>query len=349
MSLKISNTVMYNALVRKDNSFEGLFIAGVKTTGIFCKPTCTAKKPKKENVEFFRSTKDALSGGYRPCRICKPLEENGTAPAVIKKLLTELEENPAEKITDYKLTQKGIEPAKIRRWFMKNHGMTFHAFQRLMRINKAFGNIKSGGKVIEAAYNNGYDSLSGFNHSFKKAVRINPKESSYTDILTYERFQTPLGTMIAVASDKGIYLLEFCDRRMLETELKLLMKKFKAAILPGSNPHLKKLISQLGEYYKGKRKTFNVPLIPVGTDFQKNTWKVLMQIPYGETRSYKDQAIALGNPTAVRAVANANGMNKIAIIIPCHRVIGEDGHLTGYGGGLWRKKWLLDLERKNID
>jgi AraC family transcriptional regulator of adaptative response/methylated-DNA-[protein]-cysteine methyltransferase len=343
----LTENIMYKALLKKDESFEGQFIIAVKTTGIFCRPGCSAKTPKKENVEFFSSVKDALVSGYRPCKVCKPLERKGEVPAGIKKLLKEIENDPSTKITDFLLSNRGIDPASTRRWFIKNHGMTFHSFQRLIRINKAFGNIKNGEKVIEAAYGNGYESVSGFNHSFKKATKINPKESTYWNVFTYTRFQTPLGVMIAVASEDGIFLLEFCDRRMLESELKILRKKLKAPILPGMNSHLKDLIRQLEEYFEGKRKKFEIPLILTGTDFQKNSWNVLMNIPYGETRSYKDQARALGNPKGVRAAANANGMNKIAIIIPCHRVIGSDGHLTGYGGGLWRKKWLLDLEKRN--
>ncbi len=153
--------------------------------------------------------------------------------------------------------------------------------------------------------------------------------------------------MFACASSQGLCLLEFTDRRMLETEFKDLRKRLNAVILPGENPHLKETETQIKEYFQGKRKSFSVALHTPGTDFQQSVWKVLQNIPYGETRSYLEQATALGNPKAVRAVASANGHNRIAIIIPCHRVIGSDGKLVGYGGGLHRKKWLLDLERSN--
>jgi AraC family transcriptional regulator of adaptative response/methylated-DNA-[protein]-cysteine methyltransferase len=153
--------------------------------------------------------------------------------------------------------------------------------------------------------------------------------------------------MFAGATEQGICLLEFTDRRMLETELKSLAKLLNANILQGSNKHLELLKQQLDEYFEGKRKDFTVPLFTPGTEFQQSVWKILQTIPYATTRSYKKQAELLQRPKAVRAVANANGMNRISIIIPCHRVIGEDGSLTGYGGGLWRKKWLLDLEKQN--
>jgi AraC family transcriptional regulator of adaptative response/methylated-DNA-[protein]-cysteine methyltransferase len=133
---------------------------------------------------------------------------------------------------------------------------------------------------------------------------------------------------------------------MLETEFKQLTKLLNATIIQGDNPHFIQLLKQLDEYFEGKRKEFSIPLVTPGSAFQQSVWKELQNIPYGSTRSYKQQATALKNPDAIRAVANANGMNRISIIIPCHRVIGADGSLTGYGGGLWRKKWLLDLENE---
>lgn len=346
-NLFLSNDVMYKALLNRDHEFEGQFIVGVKTTGIFCRPSCTARKPKKENVEFFETTKAALASGYRPCKVCRPLEKSGEVPEEIKNILNEIESNPSEKITDYSLYKKGIEPNRVRRWFLKNHGMTFQAYQRLLRINNAFNDIKNGDKVIEAAFENGYDSLSGFQHSFKKATSINPSDSTLKPALSFMRFTTPLGPMMVAGNDDGICLLEFTDRRMLETELKQIQKHYKTAILPGKNKHFDEVKKQLGEYFEGKRKIFDVKLMTPGTNFQNEVWKVLQSIPYGQTRSYKAQAIMLGNVKAVRAVANANGDNRIAIIIPCHRVIGEDGKLVGYGGGLWRKQWLLNHERKN--
>ncbi|MBV2224621.1 MAG: methylated-DNA--[protein]-cysteine S-methyltransferase, partial [Cloacibacterium sp.] len=159
-----------------------------------------------------------------------------------------------------------------------------------------------------------------------------------------KRIETPLGTMYAAATDEGICMLEFTDRKMLETELKHLSKSLNANIIQGENSHFKILDEQLTEYFEGKRKEFTVPLQFVGSDFQKSVWEILMKIPYGETWSYAKQSEILGDSKKVRAVANANGMNKISILVPCHRVIGSDGNLTGYGGGIWRKQKLLELE-----
>ena len=339
---------MYKALVAKDVSYEGIFIAGVKTTGIFCRPTCPARKPKAENVEFFKTTKDAILKGYRPCKVCNPLEKLGETPEYIKKILEELNTNPSKKLKDWDLVQKGIEPSKIRRWFLKNHGITFHSYQRMFRINSAFKKIQNGESVTSVAFDTGYESLSGFTDSFKSVFGVSPSNSKDKQIINITRLETPLGTMFAGAVEQGICLLEFTDRKMLETELKSLAKLLNANILQGLNKHLELLKQQLEEYFGGKRKEFTIPLFTPGTEFQQSVWKTLRTIPYGSTRSYKQQAELLQRPEAVRAVANANGMNRISIIIPCHRVIGADGNLTGYGGGLWRKKWLLDLEKQNI-
>jgi AraC family transcriptional regulator, regulatory protein of adaptative response / methylated-DNA-[protein]-cysteine methyltransferase len=160
------------------------------------------------------------------------------------------------------------------------------------------------------------------------------------------KIDTPLGILIAGAVEDGICLLEFEDRKMLKAEYRFLEKYLQTTVEEGSSKHFRILVSQLNEYFSGKRKEFSVPLVTPGTDFQQIVWQELLKIPYGTTRTYLEQAEALGNPLSTRAVANANGMNRIAIIIPCHRVIGTDGSLTGYGGGLTRKKWLLDHERR---
>ncbi len=158
--------------------------------------------------------------------------------------------------------------------------------------------------------------------------------------------KTPLGEMIAGATDEGICLLEFVDRRMINTEFRDLERLLKSSFGKGENEHLINLLIQLNEYFRGVRKIFSVSLVTPGTQFQKAVWNELITIPFGTTRTYQEQAVALNRPDSVRAVANANGMNRISIVIPCHRVIGSDGNLTGYGGGLKRKKWLLDHEKR---
>ncbi len=339
------DNIMYNALVEKDSSFDGLFYVGVKTTGIFCRPACRARKPKKENVEFFKKAKDALASGYRPCKVCKPLEKPDHTPDYIGQILDELTLDPYKKFKEQDLRNRGIEPNTLRRWFMKHHGMTFHSYQRMLRINTAFKKIKNGESVSAAAFDSGYESLNGFNDSFREVFGTSPTGSLNKQLLDLTRIETLLGPMIACAGENGICLLEFTDRKMLETEFMHLAKRLNASISPGENEQFERLNHQLSEYFEGNRRQFDLPLHTPGSPFQQKVWKQLQTIPYGTTRTYKEQAEAIGKPDAVRAVANANGMNRIAIIIPCHRVIGSDGKLTGYGGGLWRKKYLLDFEK----
>jgi AraC family transcriptional regulator of adaptative response/methylated-DNA-[protein]-cysteine methyltransferase len=335
----------YDAIGTQDAyKHEGRFVTAVKTTGIFCRPTCRARKPKAENVVFYSTAQEALQNGFRPCKICKPMEKIDETPEYIKKLLSELHEHPYKRIKDYDLKQRNIEPNKIRRWFKKHHNITFHAYQRMLRINAAFNSIQNGRTVIESAFSSGYESLSGFNEGYKSIFGHSASHSNRKNIINIVRFTTPIGPMFGCATQQGVCLIDFTDRRMLETEFKELCKKLNAVILPGDNPHLEQARAELDEYFAGKRKQFTVSLDTPGTAFQKSVWEILKKIPYGETRTYKQQAIALGNPKAIRAVASANGHNRVGIIIPCHRVIGSDGSLVGYGGGLHRKQWLLNLE-----
>jgi AraC family transcriptional regulator of adaptative response/methylated-DNA-[protein]-cysteine methyltransferase len=340
---------MVDAFLRKDPEFEGIFFVGVKTTGIFCRPTCTAKKPKRENIEFFASSRESLLHGYRPCKICKPMQYAGDPPDWLKPVLDRTAGEAAVRLSDGELREMGVDPNRVRRWFKKHHGMTFQTYLRTRRLSEAFGRIKYGEKVIEAAFESGYESLSGFTDSFRKTVGFSPVNSRNQAMIVMTRILTPLGPMLAGASEYGICLLEFIDRRMLETQLKRIRRFFNAELIPGESRFFPALNREIDEYFAGTRREFSVPLSIAGTDFQKKVWNILMKIPYGETRSYMDQAVAMGSPRSVRAVAGANGDNAIGIIIPCHRVIGSDGKLVGYGGGLWRKKYLLDLEKGNPD
>ena len=335
---------LYTALLRRDSTFEGIFVVGVKTTGVFCRPTCRARMPKRENVEFFRSARDALLHGYRPCKICTPLEYAGTPPAWLRPLLDELYRSPGIKLKDSHLRERGLDPSRVRYWFKKQHGLTFQGFQRALRIGQAFGRIRHGEKVVETAFESGYQSLSGFADSFKRTADFAPSRSQSNHLIPTTRILTPLGPMLAGATDEGICLLEFVDRRMLETQLDRLSRRLHARIVPGSHRYFEILNKQLDEYFAGERRQFEIPLVLPGTEFQKKVWAGLQAIPYGCTRSYKQQAQWIGAPNAVRAVAKANGDNRIAILVPCHRVVGARGELVGYGGGLTRKDYLLKLE-----
>jgi len=342
----LDKNTMYQALVDKNSQYEGIFYAGVKTTGIFCRPTCTAKKPKIENVEFFSSVKEALDYGFRPCKVCKPLEPFGSTPDWLKYLLQKVNQDPGIRLSDIDLKKHDISPVRLRRWFKRHYGMTFHSYARALRINRAFGQIRHRNTVIEAAYENGYESLSGFTAAFKNKTGFPPAKSNSKQIISITRITTPIGPMLAGATSEGICLLEFTDRRMLETQFKRIKFLLNAELVPGENPFFSELQKQMDEYFNGIRKEFNLQCILPGTEFQVRVWNALQHIPYGTTSSYENQAAWIHQPTATRAVARANGDNRIAIIIPCHRVISKNGQLAGYGGGIWRKKYLLDLEAK---
>lgn len=338
----------YEAICRRDPEFVGIFLTAVKTTGIFCRPTCRARTPKRENVEFFETAQEAIRHGYRPCKVCKPMEPPSETPGFIRSLIEELQADPSTRFKAGDLRSRGIEPATVRRWFLRHHQMTFNAYQRMLRLNRAYHELAAGESVATTAFDSGYESLSGFGEGFRNAFGTAPSKAGEAAVIQLQRFSTPIGPMVACATDVGVCLCEFTDRRMLETEFADLRKRLGAVILPAhENPHLSQLEVELREYFEGTRKSFDVSLHTPTTPFRQRVWDELLTIPYGETRSYAEQAERIGKPTAVRAVASANGQNRIAIVIPCHRVIGADGSLTGYAGGLARKQWLLDHERRH--
>ncbi len=338
----------YQAVVDRDPHYEGLFIVAVKTTGIFCRPVCTARKPKIQNVEFFDTVDEAITRGYRACKVCKPLEDSGTEPQYIQTVLTRLKQDPHTKIKDNDLRSMGLEPNRVRRWFAKNYGLTFHDYQRKLKLNLAQEQLDSGKSVIQTAFDSGFDSLSGFNHRFQRIFGKSPTADGQQTVLHMTRIKTPLGPMFAAATDQGVCFLEFADRHNLQQSFEGLQRHLKGVLLPGEHPHLEQLEQEVDQYFSGYLKQFTVPLHLAGTNFQTKAWQTLLDIPYAQTWSYQQQAIAMQNQSAVRAVARANGQNRLAVIIPCHRVVGSDGKLRGYAGGLHRKKWLLEHEKSHF-
>ncbi|MEE9161422.1 MAG: methylated-DNA--[protein]-cysteine S-methyltransferase [Candidatus Neomarinimicrobiota bacterium] len=335
---------MSAAFLRHDPAFDGIFFTAVRTTGIFCKPTCRARKPRLRNVSFYATAQEALLAGYRPCKLCRPIDPPGKPPSWVQGLLSAVDADPSRSWRDRDLRRMNVNPVQARRWFKSNYGMTFHAYSRARRLGQALGQIKDGSSVIQAAYGQGYDSLSGFNDAFRKLVGASPTAVSPSTVIVLKRLATPLGLMLAAASHEALYLLEFMDRRSLQTSLLTLRRRAVATLLPGESPLHADLETQLDRYFQGQLSQFTLPLAPQGTLFQQEVWTALGDIPAGETRSYRELAEAIDRPGSVRAVARANGANPLAIVIPRRRVIGSDGHLTGYGGGLWRKRRLLELE-----
>jgi len=345
MTLLVPNRdEMVDAFLKSDASYDGLFYSAVRTTGIFCIPSCRARKPLPQNVEFFETAREALFSGYRPCKRCRPMESNGEAPEWLRPLLEAIEQDPRQRWRDAELKNLGLEPARVRRHFHSKYGMTFQAYMRARRLAAAFTQIRAGAPLDDAVFDSGYESHSGFRDAFERVFGCPPGQAGRAGCVTIAWIETPLGPMVAGATETGVCLLEFSDRRMLETQLARVRKWCGPAAVPGENDYTRELRAQVDAYFAGGQREFTVPLETRGTPFQEKVWAALRTIPYGETWSYADLAKSIGNPAAVRAVAKANGDNRISILIPCHRVIGSDGELTGYGGGLWRKRALLERE-----
>ena len=344
----LDHETLYQALQNRDTSLEGIFYFGVKTTGIFCRPGCSARTPKRENVSYFLSIQAAMQDGYRPCKVCNPLLQSGDVPEWLKLLLKAVEENPQSSYKDDDLRVMEIDPARVRRWFQKHHGITFHAYVKALRINRAFKKMKNEENVTTAAFDSGYESLSGFHAAFKNATGFSPSQSRQQSLVTITRISTPLGPMYAGASERGLCFLEFTDRKEIDDQIEKLQLSMKARFVQGRNDFLDQVETQLNEYFAAKRQNFDLALDVTGSIFQLQAWQALQEIPYGVTRSYQQQANIVGNAKAVRAIASANAKNHIAIVIPCHRVIAKDGGLAGFGGGIWRKKYLLDLESGSL-
>ncbi len=335
---------MFRALVDRDTQFDGLFFAAVTSTGIFCRPTCPARKPKPENVTYFASAKEAMYHGFRPCARCHPLERNSPTPSLVARLCRMIEEDPLRKIGEADLRQLGIDPSTARRQFQRHYGMTFHAYHRARRMGGALKAVRNHGSVVDAQLDHGYQSASGFWQAFTAVFGQPPAKADQLNCLFARWLETPLGAMLAIAGDRGLYLLEFVDRRGLQREIEVLRRRHRTAVVPGDNCHLERVNEALQGYFSGDQITFDLPIVMTGSEFECGVWRELQRIAPGEAISYAELAQRIDNPGAVRAVGRANGKNCIALAIPCHRVIGADGSLTGYAGGLWRKQWLLEHE-----
>jgi len=295
-------------------------------------------------LRIFKTAKEALFAFFRPCKRCKPLSHPNQVSQVIQTLVKAVEDHSEKRWKEEDFRQLSIDISTARRQFKKRFGTTFVEYARARRIGLAMKEIREGNTVLDAQLSAGYELSSGFRDAFSKIMGKVPS-SQHHRILYATWMDTKLGRMIAMGDEKALYLLDFVDRRTLEREIDLLRKKWKVAIIPGETDILKSIQTEVKNYFEGKSFEFKTPMQTIGSLFQKKVWEELKKIPVGETRSYLDIAKAIGLPTAYRAVANANGANKLGIIIPCHRVINHDGELGGYGGGIARKKWLLEHER----
>lgn len=339
---------LYRALLERDSSYDGQAYVCVSSTGVFCRLTCPARKPKQENCTFFASVGECLEAGFRACKRCHPLQPMALADPAIATLLAALEERPDYRWREGDIARMGFDLSTVRRSFKRQFGMTFLEMARLRRLRDGFETLAEGGAVIEGQLDAGFDSASAFRAAFSKLLGRAPGRLSSDPLLLADWVTTPLGDMIAVSSASQLHLLEFFDRKALPRELARLDGFAKGRLGIGQTDPSEQIKAELAAFFAGKSSAFQTPLAYHGSEFSGAVWDVLRQIPAGTTRSYSEIAAGLGRPSAVRAVARANGANQIALVIPCHRVIGADGALTGYGGGLWRKQKLLEIERQYV-
>ena len=314
-------------------------------SGSFCLPDCDQAPKRGPGTRPFESAREALAAGFRPCRHCSPLLTGIADPPWLVPLMSEVEADPGRRWHDHDLEMLGLDPDRVRRWFVANHGLTFHAYTRLRRLGAALMQIQLGEGVGQAVLASGFDSESGFREAFAQVFGNPPSAVDRESSIWINRVATPLGSMIVGVHDGGLCLLEFAERRMLDTQLKRLSRHMGRVFLPGEHPLMEMVRAELDAYFDGSLRAFSLPIQAPGTVFQESVWNALRGIPYGETRSYAQVAETIGQPEAVRAVGRANGDNRIAIVIPCHRVVGSGGEPVGYGGGIWRKEYLLAMEQ----
>jgi len=338
-----SRRTLLNAVARRDPAWDGLFIVAIKTTGIACRPTCPSRPAKPENRIFFSTLDDAIREGYRPCLRCKP-EQQSTEPGWWDTLVRFVDAAGTAKVSDATLATAGFDPVRVRRHCRREFGMTFHAWLRARRLAAAQQRLRDGASLDRVIIDSAWESHSGFREAFSRLVGAPPGRARGGEPVIAATVNTPLGTMVAAAVDEGIVLLEFGDIARLTQQAPSLRRWFDGPVVAGKHAHLTKLFAELAEYFAGTRREFTVPLVMRGSPFELGVWNALRKIPYGTTCSYADIARAVKNPKAVRAVGSANGRNRMAIIIPCHRVVNTGGKLGGYGGGLWRKVRLLEVE-----
>lgn len=338
---------LYAALLARDPAYEGRAWVGVTTTGIFCRLTCPARKPRPENCRWFADPAAATAAGFRPCRRCAPLGVaiDGGAGGAVGRLTAMLAADPARRWTEADLREAGFDPSTVRRAFRRRFGQSFLQMARRTRLRAGMQRLATGDAMIDAQLDAGFDSASGFRAAFAQLFGHPPHLLRGAAALRADWIDTPLGGMIAIADQTALHLLEFIDRKSLPEGLRRLSGLVGGRIGLGRSTITDLLEAELRQFFAGGLAAFSVPVQMHGTPFQCQVWQQLQQIPAGETRSYAQLATAIGQPTASRAVARANATNRLALVVPCHRVIGADGSLTGYAGGLWRKERLIQVER----
>lgn len=353
------------AVVGRDGQRDGTFVYAVTTTGVYCRPTCPSRRPHRQNVQFFAAPDAAEGAGFRACRRCKPRDEAAPTVAMIEKVRTYIEANLDSRIMLSRLARHvGVSTFHLQRTFKRETGLSPAQYAAARRAERFRQELKQGANVTRATYDAGYSSSSRLYAVSNAQLGMTPstyRRGGRGMHIRYATADTAFGRLLVAATERGVCFVELGDddralEAGLEAEYPLAtreqapaeLREWTAAVLAtldGASP-------RAAQEARGTRKTEGmqgtpvaVPLDVKATDFKWRVWRALQEIPYGETRSYAEVAAAIGAPKAVRAVANACATNNAALVIPCHRVIGSNGTLTGYRWGVERKRELLEHER----
>lgn len=343
-----SDDERWGAVTRRESQADGAFFYAVKTTGVFCRPSCASRQPRRENVAFFTDAAAARDAGFRDCKRCQP----GGLPrelAIVNRACAVLDADPQQRLTLAQLSDAvHVSPFHLQRLFKRVVGVSPRQYQAAQRGAALRDALQSGSDVTRATLDAGFGSPSRMYDSASAELGMAPsafRRKGAGLIVRYACASTSLGFVLVAATDKGICKIGFGDDEATLTDD--LRGEFANADLREDAAQLAPFIAQIDAYLRGSRQDFDLPLDIAATAFRQRVWDALRRIPYGETRSYSDIAEAVGSPRAVRAVASACATNPVALAIPCHRVVQKGGALAGYRWGLPRKAALLDNEAQH--
>ena len=337
------------AVVAHDAAADGSFVYAVRSTGVYCRPSCPSRRPRRDRVSFFATAVEAKEAGYRSCRRCRPEATAAADPWAdrIRRACVYLSTVDGHPSLAALAARIGGSPYHLQRNFKRLVGLTPREYAEACRLGTVKRRLRSAGDVTEAMFDAGYGSSSRF---YERAVpKLGMLPTTYRRggegmTIRFGITGSPLGRLLVAATARGVCAVAMgsSDREVEQA----LRREYPAATIAPDEGALAGWTTAVVEHLAGRRPALDLPLDVQATAFQWQVWQALAAIPYGETRTYAEIAAAIGRPSAVRAVARANGANQVAILVPCHRVIGADGSLVGYGGKLWRKKWLLEHEQR---
>ncbi len=339
----------WEAVLARDANQDGQFFFAVSTTGVYCRPSCPAKRPRRENVAFYRRPEDAEKAGYRACLRCKPRSASGNPQtATVKEMCRYIEQHLDEPVTLERLAKVFRQsPFHLQRTFKKTLGITPRAYADSCRMGLLKRNLQAGRSVTHALYDAGYSSSSRLYERTASQLGMTPdkyRRGAIAATIRYTCTNSPLGRMLVAATDKGICAIQFADTDDELTEG--LKREFPFSVRKRDDASMRSWTNTVLRQVSGHKPNRSLPLDIQATAFQRRVWDHLQSLPFGTTQSYGEVAKAIGRPTAARAVARACASNRIAVAIPCHRVVREDGEMGGYRWGVERKKALLQMEQQ---